>query len=64
MKAHAVGGRDKPKDVYDLCYCLDEYPDAIAIVARDWRATYETAGTESSPHATRVNRAPLRAGPS
>ena len=29
MKAHAVGGRDKPKDVYDLCYCLDEYPDAI-----------------------------------
>jgi hypothetical protein len=38
MKAHAVGGRDKPKDVYDLCYCLDEYPDAIAIVAADWRA--------------------------
>ena len=26
MKAHAVHGRDKPKDVYDLCYCLDEYP--------------------------------------
>jgi Nucleotidyl transferase AbiEii toxin, Type IV TA system len=38
MKAHAVGGRDKPKDVYDLCYCLDEYPDAITIVAADWRA--------------------------
>jgi hypothetical protein len=38
MKAHAVGGRDKPKDVYDLCYCLDEYPDAIAIVAADWRS--------------------------
>jgi hypothetical protein len=38
MKAHAVDGRDKPKDVYDLCYCLDEYPDAIAIVAADWRA--------------------------
>lgn len=38
MKAHALGGRDKPKDVYDLCYCLDEYPDAIAIVAADWRA--------------------------
>jgi Nucleotidyl transferase AbiEii toxin, Type IV TA system len=38
MKAHAVGARDKPKDVYDLCYCLDEYPDAIAIVAADWRA--------------------------
>lgn len=26
MKAHAVGGRDKPKDVYDLCYCLDSFP--------------------------------------
>jgi len=38
MKAHAVGGRDKPKDVYDLCYCLDEYPEAITIVAADWRA--------------------------
>ncbi len=36
MKAHAVGGRDKPKDVYDLCYCLDEYPDGMAIVAADW----------------------------
>jgi hypothetical protein len=38
MKAHAVGGRDKPKDVYDLCYCLDEFPDAIAVVAGDWRS--------------------------
>jgi hypothetical protein len=38
MKAHAVQGRDKPKDVYDLCYCLDEYPDAISIVAANWRA--------------------------
>lgn len=33
MKTHALKGRDKPKDVYDLCYCLDEYPDAIAVVA-------------------------------
>lgn len=37
MKAHAIGGRDKPKDVYDLCYCLDEFPDAITTVAWDWR---------------------------
>ncbi len=36
MKAHAIGGRDKPKDVYDLCYCLDEFPNAVAIVAADW----------------------------
>ena len=38
MKAHAIGGRDKPKDVYDLCYCLDEFPNAIEVVAADWRA--------------------------
>jgi len=38
MKAHAIGGRDKPKDVYDLCYCLDEFPNAIEAVAMDWKA--------------------------
>jgi hypothetical protein len=38
MKAHAIAGRDKPKDVYDLCYCLDEYPGGIAALAQDWRA--------------------------
>lgn len=37
MKGHAIGGRDKPKDVYDLCYCLDEFPDAIEVVAANWR---------------------------
>ena len=31
MKAHAIGGRDRPKDVYDLCYCLDHFPDAMAV---------------------------------
>jgi hypothetical protein len=38
MKAHALGGRDKPKDVYDICYCLDAYPDAITVVATDWKS--------------------------
>jgi hypothetical protein len=38
MKAHALRGRDKPKDVYDLCYCLDEHPDAIRVVAGNWRS--------------------------
>jgi hypothetical protein len=37
MKAHALGGRDKPKDAYDLCYCLDEFPDAMEVVAADWK---------------------------
>lgn len=38
MKAHAIDGRDKPKDVYDLCYCLDEFPNAIEVVAAAWKA--------------------------
>jgi hypothetical protein len=38
MKVHAVHGRDKPKDVYDLCYCLDEHPHAMTVIAEDWRS--------------------------
>lgn len=38
MKAHALEGRDKAKDVYDLCYCLDEFPDAMTIVATAWHS--------------------------
>lgn len=38
MKAHAIGGRDKPKDTYDLCYCLDHFPDGVAALARAWKA--------------------------
>jgi hypothetical protein len=36
MKAHAIDGRDKPKDVYDLCYCLDGYPGGIDAAAAAW----------------------------
>lgn len=38
MKAHAIGGRDKPKDVYDFCYCLEHYPGGIAELAEAWKA--------------------------
>jgi predicted nucleotidyltransferase len=38
MKAHALEGRDKPKDVYDICFCLDHYPGGIAAVADNWRS--------------------------
>jgi hypothetical protein len=37
MKAHAIGGRDKPKDTYDLCYCLDQFPGGMEKLAADWR---------------------------
>lgn len=36
MKAHAIGGRDKPKDVYDLCYALAEFPGGLEALAADW----------------------------
>lgn len=38
MKAHAIGGRDKPKDTYDLCYCFDHFPDGVAALAKAWKA--------------------------
>jgi hypothetical protein len=41
MKAHAIEKRDKPKDVYDFCYCLDEAPDAYAVVSASWRERRE-----------------------
>jgi len=37
MKAHAIGGRDKPKDTYDFCYCLEQFPDGMEVLAADWR---------------------------
>lgn len=38
MKAHAIGGRDKPKDTYDLCYCLEHVADGMDELAAGWRA--------------------------
>lgn len=37
MKAHAIGGRDKPKDTYDLCYCLEWFPGGMEKLAADWK---------------------------
>ena len=37
LKAHALAGRDKPKDAYDLCYCLDEAPGGVEAIASSWR---------------------------
>ena len=41
MKAHAIGGRDKPKDTYDLCYCLEQIPEGMEKLAADWRPRLE-----------------------
>jgi len=37
MKCHALHGRDKPKDAYDICYCLDYVGDAGAAIAAVWQ---------------------------
>ncbi len=40
MKAYAINLRDKPKDTYDFCYCLEYYPDGIAPLAAAWKARF------------------------
>jgi Nucleotidyl transferase AbiEii toxin, Type IV TA system len=37
MKSYALAGRDKPKDAYDICFCLDNSPGGIEALARAWR---------------------------
>ncbi|HPA19762.1 MAG TPA: hypothetical protein PLU30_18580 [Verrucomicrobiae bacterium] len=37
MKAHAIGGRDKPKDTYDLCYCPEQFPGGVEKLAVEWK---------------------------
>lgn len=37
MKAYALAGRDKPKDAYDICFCLENSPAGIEALAREWR---------------------------
>ncbi len=41
MKAHAIAGRDKPKDSYDLCYCLQHHPDGLKAFSADWNQRLE-----------------------
>jgi hypothetical protein len=36
MKSYALKKRDKPKDAYDICYCLDYYPGGAARIAAAW----------------------------
>ena len=40
MKAHAIGGRDKPKDTYDLCYCLEHFPGGMETLAKAWKSRH------------------------
>jgi hypothetical protein len=37
MKSYALAKRDKPKDAYDICYCLDHYPKGMKSLALIWK---------------------------
>lgn len=37
MKSYALANRDKPKDAYDFCYCLDNYPGGLNKLAANWK---------------------------
>ena len=39
MKAFAVAGRDKPKDAYDICFCLDNFHGGRTALAEAWNLT-------------------------
>lgn len=38
MKSYALANRDKPKDAYDICFCLDHYPGGLKELAANWKA--------------------------
>ena len=37
MKCYALRGRDKPKDAYDICFCLDQVADGGISIAATWK---------------------------
>ena len=37
MKSYALANRDKPKDAYDLCFCLDHFPGGLKKLASNWK---------------------------
>lgn len=41
MKAHALAGRDKPKDANDICYCLTNFPGGLEKLAAAWNQRSE-----------------------
>ena len=53
MKCFALNGRDKPKDAYDICYCLEHAPGGAAIIAKAWN---KRSSEENVVKATEVLR--------
>jgi predicted nucleotidyltransferase len=41
MKSYALANRDKPKDAYDICFCVDNYPGGLEKLAANWKKRAE-----------------------
>jgi hypothetical protein len=37
MKSYALAKRDKPKDAYDICYCIYHHPKGMKQLASTWK---------------------------
>ena len=64
MKAFALAGRDKPKDAYDIVYCLKNFAGGMEAIAQD----FEKLGdhglvTEALKHLESHFRTPSHVGP-
>lgn len=46
MKGHAIQGRHKQKDAYDIYYCVRNYPDGIEVLAEACRPLRDHASGE------------------
>ncbi len=51
MKAFALSGRDKPKDAYDICYCLENESGGMEAMAGNWPSSCWK--TNAADHAIR-----------
>lgn len=50
MKGHALHGRHKQKDSYDIYYCVRNYPGGIEVLANDCRPLLEHASGADGYH--------------
>jgi hypothetical protein len=48
MKSYALAKRDKPKDAYDICYCLDHYLKGMKQLAQIWKRRLESRSIQDA----------------
>lgn len=59
MKSYALAGRDKPKDAYDLCFCLDNDPEGLESLAKNWISREEERDVIRAKEALREKFRPV-----